>query len=151
LAETVKSVLKEYPKLKLTQGRMVFEVRPSIKWDKGKALEFLLESLGFADCADVLPVYIGDDRTDEDAFKVLRRRGQGVGILVSKHPKETSASYSLQEPAEASPPSAISLSLSLSPESTSRSLPGGPRRRCRRPRHLTSPPPPSASAPPPRR
>ncbi|KAG2583772.1 probable trehalose-phosphate phosphatase 6 [Panicum virgatum] len=100
LAETVKSVLKEYPKLKLTQGRMVFEVRPIIKWDKGKALEFLLESLGFADCADVLPVYIGDDRTDEDAFKVLRRRGQGVGILVSKHPKDTSASYSLQEPAE---------------------------------------------------
>jgi len=100
LAETVKSVLKEYPKLKLTQGRMVFEVRPSIKWDKGKALEFLLESLGFADCADVLPVYIGDDRTDEDAFKVLRRRGQGVGILVSKHPKDTSASFSLQEPAE---------------------------------------------------
>ncbi|CAL5006487.1 unnamed protein product [Urochloa decumbens] len=100
LADMVKSVLKDYPKLKLTQGRMVFEVRPTIKWDKGKALEFLLESLGFADCADVLPVYIGDDRTDEDAFKVLRKRGNGVGILVSKHPKDTSASYSLQEPAE---------------------------------------------------
>ncbi|KAL6655912.1 hypothetical protein ACP70R_006738 [Stipagrostis hirtigluma subsp. patula] len=100
VAETVKGVLREYPRLRLTQGRMVLEVRPTIKWDKGKALEFLLESLGFADCNNVLPVYIGDDRTDEDAFKVLRRRGQGVGILVSKHPKETSASYSLQEPAE---------------------------------------------------
>ncbi|KAJ1268380.1 hypothetical protein BS78_07G130400 [Paspalum vaginatum] len=100
LADLVKSVLADYPKLKLTQGRMVFEVRPTIKWDKGKALEFLLESLGFSDCTDVLPVYIGDDRTDEDAFKVLRKRGQGVGILVSKHPKDTSASYSLQEPAE---------------------------------------------------
>ncbi|KAM0880372.1 hypothetical protein ACQ4PT_033614 [Festuca glaucescens] len=100
LAETVKSVVREYPKLRVTQGRMVFEVRPTIKWDKGKALEFLLESLGYADCADVLPVYIGDDRTDEDAFKALRRRGQGIGILVSKHPKETSASFSLQEPAE---------------------------------------------------
>jgi trehalose 6-phosphate phosphatase len=100
LAETVKGVVREYPKLRVTQGRMVFEVRPSIKWDKGKALEFLLESLGYAGRADVLPVYIGDDRTDEDAFKALRRRGQGVGILVSKHPKETSASFSLQEPAE---------------------------------------------------
>jgi trehalose 6-phosphate phosphatase len=100
VAETVKSVVREYPKLRVTQGRMVFEVRPTIKWDKGKALEFLLESLGYADCADVLPVYIGDDRTDEDAFKALRRRGQGIGILVSKHPKETSASFSLQEPAE---------------------------------------------------
>jgi hypothetical protein len=28
-------------------------------------------SLGFADCNDVLPVYIDDDRTDEDPFKVL--------------------------------------------------------------------------------
>jgi trehalose 6-phosphate phosphatase len=45
-------------------------------------------------------VYIGDDRTDEDAFKVLRKRGQGIGILVSKCPKETNASYSLQDPSE---------------------------------------------------
>jgi trehalose 6-phosphate phosphatase len=48
----------------------------------------------------VFPIYIGDDRTDEDAFKVLRSRGQGAGILVSKFPKETSASFSLREPAE---------------------------------------------------
>ncbi|KAJ6413592.1 hypothetical protein OIU84_006398 [Salix udensis] len=77
LAQVVKSVLKEYPKLRLTRGRKVLEIRPTIKWDKGKALEFLLESLGFANCTDVFPVYIGDDRTDEDAFKVLRERGQG--------------------------------------------------------------------------
>ncbi|KAK1309473.1 putative trehalose-phosphate phosphatase 6 [Acorus calamus] len=100
LAEQVRSVLKAYPKLRLTQGRKVLEIRPTIKWDKGKALEFLLDSLGFADCNDVLPVYIGDDRTDEDAFKVLRERGQGLGILVSKIPKDTNASYSLQEPSE---------------------------------------------------
>ncbi|PWZ25489.1 putative trehalose-phosphate phosphatase 4 [Zea mays] len=100
LAEQVKAVIKDYPKLKLTQGRKVLEIRPSIMWDKGKALEFLLESLGFASCSDALPVYIGDDRTDEDAFKVLRKRGQGVGILVSKCPKETNASYSLQDPGE---------------------------------------------------
>lgn len=100
LAEQVRSVIKDYPKLRLTQGRKVLEIRPTIKWDKGKALEFLLDSLGFANCSDVLPVYIGDDRTDEDAFKVLRDRGQGFGILVSKTPKETNASYSLREPSE---------------------------------------------------
>ncbi|XP_022753052.1 probable trehalose-phosphate phosphatase D isoform X2 [Durio zibethinus] len=100
LAEQVRSVLNEYPKLKLTQGRKVLEIRPTIKWDKGRALEFLLEALGYANSNDVLPVYIGDDRTDEDAFKVLRDRGQGFGILVSKVPKETNASYSLQEPSE---------------------------------------------------
>ncbi|CAI0429202.1 unnamed protein product [Linum tenue] len=100
VAEAVKSVLKKYPKLRLSQGRKVLEIRPTIKWDKGKALEFLLESLGFANCTDVFPVYIGDDRTDEDAFKVLKEREQGFGILVSKVPKETNASYSLQEPTQ---------------------------------------------------
>lgn len=100
LAQDVRSVIKEYPKLRLTQGRKVLEIRPTIKWDKGKALEFLLESLGFANCTNVFPVYIGDDRTDEDAFKILRDRGQGFGILVSKIPKDTNASYSLQEPEE---------------------------------------------------
>ncbi|KAI3744652.1 hypothetical protein L1987_57741 [Smallanthus sonchifolius] len=74
---------------------MVLEIRPTINWDKGKALEFLLHH-----CVDVCPVYIGDDRTDEDAFKVLRERGQGFGILVSPIPRDTAASYSLQDPSE---------------------------------------------------
>lgn len=100
LEEEVRTVLAAYPELKLTQGRKVLEIRPTIEWDKGKALEFLLAELGFADCNDILPVYIGDDRTDEDAFKVLRDRGQGLGILVSKFPKETRATYSLKEPSE---------------------------------------------------
>ncbi|XP_069154414.1 probable trehalose-phosphate phosphatase H isoform X3 [Solanum lycopersicum] len=100
LSQEVRLVLKEYPKLKLCQGRKVLEIRPIIKWDKGKALQFLLQSLGYAKCNDVFPIYIGDDRTDEDAFKVLRERRQGLGILVSKTPKETHASYSLQEPSE---------------------------------------------------
>ncbi|GER49600.1 haloacid dehalogenase-like hydrolase superfamily protein [Striga asiatica] len=46
LAKQVGSVLEGYPTLRLSQGRKVFEIRPTIKWDKGKALEFLLESLG---------------------------------------------------------------------------------------------------------
>ncbi|XP_062164220.1 probable trehalose-phosphate phosphatase D isoform X1 [Alnus glutinosa] len=100
LAGQVKLVLSAYPNLKLTQGRKVLEIRPTIKWDKGKALEFLLESLGYANSDDVLPVYIGDDRTDEDAFKVLHDRGQGLGILVSRVAKETCATYSLEEPSE---------------------------------------------------
>lgn len=46
------------------------EIRPNVKWDKGHALMYLLNTLGFESFNDVLPMYIGDDRTDEDAFEV---------------------------------------------------------------------------------
>ncbi|KAI3442975.1 L-ascorbate peroxidase [Psidium guajava] len=75
----------------LTMIGKVLEVRPVIDWDKGKAVMFLLESLGLSKREDVLPIYIGDDRTDEDAFKVLRERNRGYGILVSSIPKESNA------------------------------------------------------------
>ncbi|XP_030532938.1 trehalose-phosphate phosphatase A [Rhodamnia argentea] len=100
VAARVNGILKEYPHLRLTHGRKVLEVRPVIDWDKGKAVMFLLESLGLSKCEDVLPIYIGDDRTDEDAFKVLREGNRGYGILVSSVPKESSADYSLRDPSE---------------------------------------------------
>ncbi|XP_075649318.1 trehalose-phosphate phosphatase A-like isoform X2 [Castanea sativa] len=100
VAQCVNDVLKDYPLLRLTHGRKVLEVRPVIDWDKGKAVTFLLESLGLSNCDDVLPIYVGDDRTDEDAFKVLREGNQGYGILVSSAPKESNAVYSLRDPSE---------------------------------------------------
>ncbi|KAL5728218.1 trehalose-phosphatase [Ranunculus cassubicifolius] len=100
VGESVMNLLKGYPRLRLTHGRKVLEVRPVIDWDKGKAVEFLLDSLGLSDREDVLPIYVGDDRTDEDAFKVLRERNQGYGILVSSVPKESNAFYSVKDPSE---------------------------------------------------
>ncbi|KAL2555985.1 Trehalose-phosphate phosphatase A [Forsythia ovata] len=100
IGQYVHEILKQYPRLRLTHGRKVLEVRPVLDWDKGKAVEFLLESLGLVNCEDVLPIYVGDDRTDEDAFKVLREGNQGYGILVSSVPKESSAFYSLRDPSE---------------------------------------------------
>ncbi|KAK9724751.1 hypothetical protein RND81_05G096000 [Saponaria officinalis] len=98
--EKVKSVLARHSRFRLTRGRKVLEIRPSINWNKGNAVEYLLETLGFAEPNDVVPIYIGDDTTDEDAFKVIHKRKQGFPILVSKKPKETSASYSLVDPSE---------------------------------------------------
>ncbi|CAK9161087.1 unnamed protein product [Ilex paraguariensis] len=46
LAQSVHEFLKNYPRLRLTHGRKVLEVRPVLNWDKGKAVEFVLESLG---------------------------------------------------------------------------------------------------------
>nr|VDC87395.1 unnamed protein product [Brassica rapa] len=101
VAQRVDYVIRTYPKLRLTHGRKVLEIRPVIDWDKGKAVTFLLESLGLNNCDDVLPIYVGDDRTDEDAFKVLRDGpNHGYGILVSAVPKDTNAFYSLRDPSE---------------------------------------------------
>ncbi|CAN6482304.1 unnamed protein product [Victoria cruziana] len=100
VAQRVLTILQGYPRLKVTHGRKVLEVRPKIKWDKGKAVEFFMDSLGLSNCFDVLPIYIGDDRTDEDAFRVLREKHDGFGILVSAAPKETSALYMLKDPTE---------------------------------------------------
>lgn len=100
VAQRVHDLLKGYPRLRLTHGRKVLEIRPVIDWNKGKAVEFLLESLGLDNCDDVLPIYVGDDRTDEDAFKALRERNCGYGILVSSVPKESNAFYSLRDTSE---------------------------------------------------
>ncbi|KAG8382401.1 hypothetical protein BUALT_Bualt05G0073500 [Buddleja alternifolia] len=100
IAQYVHDILKDYPRLRLTHGRKVLEVRPVIDWDKGRAVEFLLESLGFSNHDDVLPIYIGDDTTDEDAFKVLRKENRGYGILVSTVPKESNAFFSLRDTSE---------------------------------------------------
>lgn len=43
----------------------------------------MLNALGLDDADDVIPIYLGDDRTDEDAFKVLKERATGFGILIS--------------------------------------------------------------------
>lgn len=100
VAQVVNNVLKDFPSLKVSTGRKVLEVRPMINWDKGKAVEFLLRSLGLDDSETVLPIYIGDDKTDEDAFKVLRERKNGCGILVSQVPKKSEAFFMLRGPSE---------------------------------------------------
>ncbi|KAL3645212.1 hypothetical protein CASFOL_010392 [Castilleja foliolosa] len=100
IGQSVEDILKRYSRLRLTHGRKVLEVRPVLNWHKGKAVEFLLESLGLMNCDDVLPIYVGDDRTDEDAFKVLREGNRGYGIIVSSVPKESNAFYSLRDTSE---------------------------------------------------
>ena len=81
IQELVDGVLAEHPEeLKMTPGKMVYEIQPKLEWDKGKAVVYLLEALEL-DSDDVLPLYVGDDITDEDAFRALA--GRGIGILVA--------------------------------------------------------------------
>ena len=82
--------------LRLSHGKKLFELQPDIDWDKGRALEWLMRRLGLSS-TDHVVVYIGDDVTDEDAFRALER--DGVGIVVSAVPVCTRAAYRLEDPA----------------------------------------------------
>ena len=90
----VDEVLRDMPELRKAGGKKVFELRPAIPWDKGRAVLWLLREFGL-DRPDVVPVYVGDDETDEDAFGALENRG--IGILVTDLPRPTRASLSLQD------------------------------------------------------
>jgi trehalose-6-phosphatase len=70
--------------------------------DASRVALWLLETLGL-ECENVHPIYIGDDNTDEDAFRALEERAleeRGIGILVSEQSQPTAARYSLRDPAE---------------------------------------------------
>lgn len=97
--QAVEAAISEVrPELRKAGGKKVFSIRPKLDWDKGRAVLWLLSKLDL-DRPDALPVYIGDDETDEDAFTALRYHG-GIGILVSRAPRPTAARYVLQSPAE---------------------------------------------------
>lgn len=85
--------------LRVTDGKKVVELRPPIDTDKGTAaLEFAMRHSAIPAGA---AFYAGDDRTDEDAFRALRRSGRAVTLLVgSNDPAGTDAEIVLPSPAE---------------------------------------------------
>ena len=95
----VDAALGSRPRLRKGTGKMVFELLPRLDWNKGKAVLHILETLSPSGTA-ALPIYIGDDRTDEDAFTALA--GRGLAVLVAESPRETAAHYTLRDPDEVS-------------------------------------------------
>jgi len=96
----VNAVATEHHELRKVEGKKVYELLPDIDWDKGKAVIWLLEMFGL-EGGTLRPIYIGDDRTDEDAFRALKQ--VGVGIVVSEKSQDTAASYSLKDPTDVEP------------------------------------------------
>jgi trehalose-phosphatase len=69
--------------LKMTEGKKVFEIRPNVPWDKGKGLLKLMEWLDPEGRSRL--IYIGDDRTDEDAFRAVNRFDRrGITVHVGR-------------------------------------------------------------------
>ncbi len=93
--EVVDDVLERHSTLKKTHGKKVYELQPKIDWHKGKALKLLMKELGLTEAT---PLYIGDDITDENAFRAIK--GKGIGIIVRDEPRTTAADYYLENPEE---------------------------------------------------
>jgi alpha,alpha-trehalase len=98
VSDAVDKVVSHFQGLRRSEGKKVIEVQPDIDWHKGKAVEWLMQRLEI-DPSVSLVVYIGDDLTDEDAFRSLR--GRGLSILVrDPAPRDTYADLAVDDPAE---------------------------------------------------
>ena len=96
----VGAILADHDTLRMTPGKMVYEIQPKLDWNKGKAVLWLLDVLGLT-APEVLPLYFGDDITDEDAFAALAGRGIGIYVGNGDDPPEdrpTAADYRLDHP-----------------------------------------------------
>ena len=76
--------------LELQPGSMVVELRAP-GHDKGDAVEAFMAEAPFV---GAVPVFVGDDLTDEDGFEAARKLG-GFGVLVGAH-RRTAASIQLE-------------------------------------------------------
>ncbi len=81
--------------VKITRGKKVVEVRPNLDWDKGKAIARIRES--YPDRP--LPLFFGDDQTDEDGFAVVQDQG-GVAVFVGLPRTATIALHQVESPEE---------------------------------------------------
>jgi alpha,alpha-trehalase len=95
----VDEVLSGFSSLVKGTGKKVFELKPDIEWDKGKALLWVMKALGL-DFDNSLTMYIGDDTTDEDAFRELKNKGTGIIVRDGDKNRKTFAGYYLNNTSE---------------------------------------------------
>ncbi|NBC33048.1 MAG: trehalose-phosphatase [Alphaproteobacteria bacterium] len=101
VCDAVGGVVGGNERLRLGRGKEVLQVQPNVDWHKGRALAWLL-ARGGLDTPATLPLYIGDDLTDENAFRALRPDGgavNGIGLVIrDERSRRTAASYVLEDP-----------------------------------------------------
>jgi trehalose-phosphatase len=78
---------------RLLGGHKFLEIGPTLA-HKGQTVDYLLDRYPWP---GALPVYLGDDDKDEEAFGVIKARA-GIGILVAREPRKTKADYRLESP-----------------------------------------------------
>jgi trehalose 6-phosphate phosphatase len=94
----VEEVAESHVSLRVGSGKMVWDFQPRVDWHKGRAVEWLLSELGTQDSElKTSVIYIGDDVTDEDAFRDVAHKPAGIGILVAEESRPSAASYLLHD------------------------------------------------------
>jgi trehalose 6-phosphate synthase/phosphatase len=85
--------------LRVVVGKCVVEARPPVEWHKGHAaLHVLVQRHGANWPSRVRALYIGDDTTDEDAFRSLRGIGRSICVAPKAPAGGTVADYRLPDP-----------------------------------------------------
>jgi trehalose-phosphatase len=98
--ERVIATARSLGKVRITSGKKVYEVRPAVDWDKGEAIALLIDRYGKTKTKkELLPIFLGDDQTDEDGFKVIEKHG-GISVFVGEKTNDSAAHYYLKSPAE---------------------------------------------------
>jgi len=98
--ENTVDTARKMGKIKTTSGKKVHEIRPAIDWHKGKAVELIVNRYSPAGRKQqALPMYLGDDLTDEDAFKAVNTLG-GISILIGDANQASAADYYLNSTSE---------------------------------------------------
>jgi trehalose 6-phosphate phosphatase len=86
-------------RLALRTGKAVLEIRPRVQWTKAEAVRWILEQVRIErPAASRLALYLGDDDTDEDAFRVVT--SAGVGIVVGNDRHGSAANYYVESTEE---------------------------------------------------
>jgi trehalose-phosphatase len=96
-AELAHEIASAHEDLTSQDGKEIVEVRPAVDWHKGRAVEDLLDDLD----GGSVPIYIGDDTTDEDAFAVVTGTGIAVVVRGEADDRPTSADYAADDPEDA--------------------------------------------------
>jgi trehalose-phosphatase len=81
---------------RLLGGHKFLELGPRLA-HKGRTVEHLLDRYPWP---GAVPLYLGDDDKDEEAFDFVVDRG-GIAILVATEPRDTAAAFRLGSPLEA--------------------------------------------------
>ena len=92
--------LVEQGKVRLHPGKKVWEIRPPVDWHKGRVVAVIREEVAREfSVANLLTIFIGDDVTDEDAFKAVVPP-DGWSVYVGAPPPASAAPYYLENVAE---------------------------------------------------